>query len=59
VSWCALVAALLLVRHVHAPVLPASAFEIAPAYQLGSTDLLTVVIDLIGAAVLAGVLIAW
>jgi hypothetical protein len=58
VSWCALVAALLLVRHVHSPVLPAaSAFEIAPAYQLGSTDVLTIIFGLIGAAVLAGVLI--
>jgi hypothetical protein len=56
VGWCVLIIALIIVRHVRAPLVPvASPHGFAPAYQLGGTDLVTVMIGVVGAAVLAGV----
>src|SRR5687767_611290 len=57
VGWCLLVAALILVRHVHASLVPvASPYEFAPAYGFGGSDAQILIIGLIGAAVLAA---AW
>jgi hypothetical protein len=53
VGWCALIVALIVVRHVSAPLVPAaSPHGFTPAYQLGRTDLATVMIGLVGVAVL-------
>ncbi len=53
-GWVALVAASLLVRHLHAVRLPEHlAYEVVPAYTLGGSDLVTVLVGLLVALPLA------